>query len=61
MKRQKMSTYALVQALKGHRAGGTDVPQATVYDFIRGTSAINSDDLGLICDVLGLDLAGRKK
>jgi hypothetical protein len=61
MSRQKMSTYALVKALKGKRPNGEDVPSATVYEFIRGETSINSADLGLICDVLGMDLTGRKR
>jgi len=55
LSRRGWSNYRLVQALKGKRPGGKDVPAATVYEFLRGESAINSADLGLIFDVLGLE------
>ena len=61
MERQHLRPIDLVRALKGKRKGGDNVPQATIYEFVRGDTAINSDDLGLICDVLGLDLLGRRK
>jgi hypothetical protein len=61
MKSRGMTTYALVKALKGKRPKGTDVPAPTVYEFVRGDTAINSDDLGLIMEVLGLDVTGRAK
>lgn len=54
MERRGWSNYRLVQELKGKRPGGKDVPPATVYEFLRGESEINSADLGLIFDVLGL-------
>lgn len=54
MKRRKWSTYALVQALKGKRKDGRDVPSQTVYEYVRGETEINSADLGLILDALDL-------
>lgn len=55
LERRGWSHYQLVQSLKGKRAGGKDVPAATVYEFLRGESSINSNDLGLIFDALGLE------
>lgn len=55
MERRGWSTYRLVQALKGKRPKGKDVPAATVYEFLRGETTINSADLGLIFDALGLE------
>jgi len=60
LKRREWSTYQLIQSLKGKRAKGKDVPAATVYEFLRGETTINSTDLGLIFDALGLE-ARRKK
>lgn len=54
MKRQDVTAYRLIQMLKGKRPGGKNVPDATIYDFIRGDSTINSADLGLIFDALGM-------
>lgn len=48
----------LVQALKGKRADGADVPASNVYGFLRGETTINSGDLGLIFDALGLGISG---
>lgn len=55
LERRGWSYYQLVQALRGKRSGGKDVPPATVYEFLRGESAINSTDLGLIFDAIGLE------
>ena len=55
MDRRGWSAYRLVQELKGKRPGGKDVPPATVYEFLRGETEINSADLGLIFDVLKLE------
>lgn len=52
--RRGWSHYQLVQALKGKRPGGKDVPPVTVYEFLRGETSINSNDLGLIFDALAL-------
>lgn len=60
LKRREWSHYALVKALRGKRKGGKDVPPATIYEFLRGESAINSTDLGLIFDVLGLEAKRRR-
>jgi hypothetical protein len=54
LSRRGWSHYRLVQALKGKRPKGRDVPAATVYEFLRGETTINSADLGLIFDALGL-------
>jgi hypothetical protein len=59
MKRRKWSTYRLVKELKGKRDTGGDVPHMTVYQFLRGENPINSDDLGLIFDVLDLEVSPR--
>lgn len=60
MSRQKMSTYELVKRLRGKRPAGKDVPASTVYGFLgKKQSAINADDLGLIFDVLGLDITKK--
>lgn len=59
--RRGWSHYRLVQELKGKRHKGKDVPAVTVYEFLRGETAINSTDLGLIFDVLGLSVGrGRR-
>lgn len=55
LERRGWSHYQLVQALKGKRPGGKDVPAVTLYEFLRGETAINSADLGLIFDALGLE------
>lgn len=55
MKRRDWTAYRLVQELKGKRANRKDVPPATVYEFVRGETTINSADLGLIFDALGLE------
>lgn len=60
LKRKKWSAYRLVQELKGRRPDGNDVPAGTVYSFLRGETAINSDDLGLIFDVLGITVGVPK-
>lgn len=60
LQRREWSHYQLVQALKGKRPGGKDVPPVTVYEFLRGETAINSTDLGLICDALGLVLKRKR-
>ena len=60
MERRKMTTYALVKALRGKRENGGDVPSQTVYEFLRGETHINSADLGLICDALGLELRRKR-
>lgn len=60
LERRGWSTYQLVQALKGKRKGGKDVPPATVYEFLRGETTINSEYLGLIFDALGLEAKRRK-
>lgn len=57
LERRGWSVYRLVQALKGRRRGGKDVPPVTVYEFCRGETAINSDDLGIIFDVLELEVS----
>jgi hypothetical protein len=59
MKRREWKTYRLVKELKGKRPNGGDVPHMTVYQFIRGDGPINSDDLGLIFDVLDLEVSPR--
>lgn len=59
--RRGWSHYQLVQSLKGRRPGGKDVPAATVYDFLRGDSTLNSEYLGYILDSLGLSLSRKKK
>jgi hypothetical protein len=61
MNRRGWSTYRLIQELKGKRHGRKDVPAATVYEFLRGETTINSDDLGLIFDALGLEAKKRSK
>ena len=58
--RRGWSSYQLVQALKGKRPGGKDVPAVTLYEFLRGETAINSTDLGLICDALNLELKRKR-
>lgn len=58
--RRKWSRYALVQALAGKRPDGSDVPEQTIYRFLRGESPINSDDLGLIFDVFSWKLPPKK-
>jgi len=60
MERRGLTTYQLVQMLKGKRENGRDVPPATIYEFIRGETEINSADLGLICDALGLVLKRKR-
>jgi hypothetical protein len=61
MERRGWSTYRLVQELKGKRAKGKDVPAITVYEFLRDKkpTAINSVDLGLIFDALGLSVTPK--
>jgi len=58
--RRDWTAYQLVQALKGKRADGKDIPAATVYEFLRGASTINSEYLGLIFDALGLEARRRR-
>jgi len=60
MKRRKWSAYRLIQSLKGRRPDGADVPATVIYKFLRGETAINSDDLGLIFDVLEIDPRPRQ-
>lgn len=60
LKRREWSNYQLVQALKGKRSGGKDVPAATIYQFLAGETDIRSADLGLICDALGLELKKKR-
>jgi hypothetical protein len=59
--RRGWSHYQLVQSLKGKRPGGKDVPPATLYEFLRGETTINSADLGLIFDALNLEPRRRKR
>jgi hypothetical protein len=54
MARRDWTAYRLVQELKGKRPKGKDVPPATVYEFLRGETTLNSADLGLIFDALNL-------
>lgn len=54
LKRTKWTPYRLIKELKGKRPDGSNVPDMTVRQFLRGETALNSDDLGLIFDVLGL-------
>lgn len=56
LKRRGWSVYRLVYALKGKRRDGKDVPPAPIYSFVRGSSTLNSDDLGLIFDALQIKL-----
>lgn len=58
--RRELSVYRLVQMLKGKRPKKKDVPPATVYAFLRGESTLNSADLGLIFDVLELDVKPKR-
>lgn len=58
--RREWTAYRLVQELKGKRPGKKDVPAATIYEFLRGESAINSTDLGLIFDVLQLQVKPKR-
>ena len=60
-KHQGWSKYRLWKELQGKRQDGTNVTQQTVYDFLKGKSSLNSDDLGLIFDALGLELKRRKE
>lgn len=60
LRRREWSSYRLVQELRGKRPAGKDVPPATVYEFLRGETTINSADLGLIFDALGLEPRRRK-
>lgn len=60
LKRRDWSNYQLVQALKGKRDGGKDVPPATVYQFLAGDTDIRTADLGLICDALDLELKRKR-
>jgi hypothetical protein len=67
--RREWSHYDLVQALKGKGKQGKDVPPATVYEFLRSETEINSLYLGAMFDVLGLTVtaappprrAGKRK
>lgn len=61
LRRRKWSAYRLVQSLKGKRPDGSDVPPTNVYKFLRGETAINSDDLGIIFEVLEIDPRPRQK
>jgi hypothetical protein len=60
MKDRKVTTYKLIQLLKGKRDDGRDVPASTVYGFVRDGSPINSADLGLIMDVLDMHIGGGR-
>lgn len=60
LERRKWTHYRLVQELKGKRADGKDIPPGTVYQFLRGDTAINIRDLGIIFDVLGLEFRRKK-
>lgn len=60
LERREWSAYRLIQELKGKRDNGKDVPPATVYEFLRGETTINSADLGLIFDALGLEVKRRR-
>jgi hypothetical protein len=61
LERRGWTSYKLVQELKGKRPGGKDVPPATVYEFLRGETTINSADLGLIFDAVGLEPKRRRR
>jgi hypothetical protein len=54
MARQGVSAYRLAQLLKGKRPGRKDVPAPTLYQWLRGDNDLNSGDLGLVFDVLGM-------
>lgn len=54
--KKEWSHYRLVQSLKGKRPDGKDVPASVVYGFLRGETAINHIDLGLMLDVLDIEL-----
>ena len=58
LKRKKWTRYDLVKALRDKRPGGKPVPPSVVYAFLRGESTINSADLGLIFDALGMSVEG---
>ncbi len=60
LERREWSHYQLVQALKGKRPGRKDVTPMTVYNFLAGKSTINSADLGLMFDVLGLEIKAKR-
>lgn len=55
LERRGWTSYRLIQELKAKRSDGKDVPPATIYEFLRGETNINSADLSLIFDVLGLE------
>lgn len=61
LRRRRWSKYQLVQSLKGKRKDKTNVPQATIYQFLAGSSTINSADLGLIFQVLNLRVVTRDR
>jgi hypothetical protein len=64
LRRREWSHYRLVQALKGKRPGKKDVPPVTLYEFLRGETPINSNDLGLIFEALELEIrpaSGRRR
>lgn len=61
LERRGWSSYKLVQTLKGKRKGGKNVPDATVYEFLRGKTPINSTDLGLIFDALEMEPIAKGK
>lgn len=61
LSRKGWSKYQLVQELRGKRADGSDVPQATVYQFLSGANqSIKVGDLGLILDALGIEMRPPK-
>jgi hypothetical protein len=57
LKRREWSHYDLVQALKGKGKKGKDVPPATVYEFLRGKTTLNSFYLGAMFDALNLTVS----
>ncbi len=58
--RQGKSKYWLVKELEGKRPKGANVTPMTVYNFLNGKNSLNSDDLGLIFDALGLEVKPKK-
>lgn len=61
LKRREWSRYRLVKELQGKRPNGENVPAVTVYEFLRGETPINSDDLGLMFDALGIETTNQTK
>jgi hypothetical protein len=56
MSAKDVNPYKLIQMLKGKRAGGKDVPAQTIYAWLRGDNDLNSGDLGLVLDALGMKI-----